>query len=132
MISPAVRKWALPSVMVVVIGGLIWFNLRRHDAWKKSNAYFELKAIQTDKGWGYDILMDGQRFIHQDVVPAISSGGYGFKTKEDALAVGKMVYDRVISGQLPMVTPKEVDSLGIVPDSAGKPRLKSDTSLKKH
>jgi hypothetical protein len=76
----------------------------------------ELKPIQTSKGWGYDILQDGKIFIHQDIIPAVA-GGHGFRSREDALAVGQLVYDRVKAGQMPMVTAEEVRKMGVIQDT---------------
>ena len=43
-------------------------------------------------------------------------GGYArSQVEEDALAVGTKVYERLKSGQVPMVTAKEVQEMGITP-----------------
>ena len=112
----SLRKWILPSVLLLALIFLVYFNLRRHGNWKKEHMLIELKAIQTPKGWGYDILADGKIYIHQNIIPAIP-GDYGFRTKEDALAVGKKVYDRVVAGQMPMVSAEEVKAMGVYPDT---------------
>jgi hypothetical protein len=39
----------------------------------------------------------------------------GFRSKEDAMVVGKKVYDRLVAGQMPMVTAKEVQDMSIIP-----------------
>ncbi|MBS1664994.1 MAG: DUF4907 domain-containing protein [Bacteroidetes bacterium] len=101
---------------MIGIGVVVGYGIYRRKQWKKEHVYVELKAIQTNKGWGYDILTDGKIFIHQDIVPAIAGGaGRGFRTKEDALAVGQKVYERVVAGQMPMVSAEEVKAMGIVP-----------------
>src|ERR1700760_3333361 len=113
------RKWGLTFALMLGLGFLVGYNIRRHNQNKKDKVFVELKAFQTPKGWGYDILANGKPYIHQDIVPAISTAGHGFRTKEDALAVGKVVYDRVIAGKMPSISPEEVKALGIVPaDSA--------------
>jgi hypothetical protein len=114
-----VRKWIIPSLLLVVLGSLVYFNIRRHNESKKGKMFIELKAIQTPKGWGYDILANGKIFIHQNVIPAIP-GGYGFRTKEDALAVGMKVYRRVLDNEIPMVSLEEIKALGVYPDTSAK------------
>ncbi|HEY6901701.1 MAG TPA: DUF4907 domain-containing protein [Puia sp.] len=109
------RKWGIALLLVIGIGVMVGYGIYRRKTWKKDHVYVELKAIQTNKGWGYDILTDGKVFIHQDIVPAVAGAGRGFRTKEDALTVGKMVYERVVAGQMPMVSAEEIKAMGISP-----------------
>lgn len=107
------RQWIITVLLVLAAGAFIYIGYRNRQ-WKKDHILIELKPIQTAKGWGYNILTDGKVYIHQDIIPAIP-GNRGFRTKEDALAVGKIVYDRLLSKQVPMVTAKEVHDMGITP-----------------
>jgi hypothetical protein len=109
------RKWGIALLLLLATGVVVGYGIYRRKQWKKDRVYVELKAFQTSKGWGYDILTNGRPYIHQDIVPAVTSHGYGFRTKEDALAVGQKIYDRVISGKMPMVTQEELKEMGIVP-----------------
>lgn len=108
------RKWGIALLLLVGLAVLIGYNIHRRSQLKKDSVYVELRAFETPRGWGYDILRDGRPYIHQDIIPAITTHGWGFRTKEDALAVGQKVYERVISGQMPMVTQDEIRALGIV------------------
>jgi len=110
------RKWIVPLLIVLALAPMLYIGLTRHGKWKKEHVLVELKAIQTPKGWGYDILTDGKVYIHQNIIPAVP-GEYGFRTKEDALAVGQKVYERVMAGKMPMVSVEEVKELGVYPDS---------------
>jgi len=111
------RKWGLALLMVVVIIVCVWIGLERRRQFKKDHVLVELKAIPTKRGWGYDILPNGHPYIHQDVIPDIK-GQYGFSTKEDALAVGQVVYDRLVKNQIPMINTAEMKKMGIhLPDS---------------
>jgi hypothetical protein len=65
------RKWGLALLMVAVIIVCVWIGLERRRQWKKDHVLVELKAIQTKRGWGYDILTNGHPYIHQDVIPDI-------------------------------------------------------------
>jgi hypothetical protein len=111
------RKWGLALLMIVVIIVCVWIGLENRRQFKKDHVLVELKAIQTKRGWGYDILTDGHPYIHQDVIPDIR-GQYGFASKEDALAVGQVVYDRLVKKQIPMINTEEMKKMGIhLPDS---------------
>ena len=109
------RAWIWTVLLSLIIAGMLGYNWYRHsDRWKKDHVLVELKPFQTSRGWGYNILSDGKVFIHQDVIPAI--GGYRmFKTREDALKVGQVVYERALKNEVPMVTAKEVREMGVVP-----------------
>jgi hypothetical protein len=109
------RKWGVALLLLLGLAGLVAYSIYRRNQVKEGSVYVELKAFQTPKGWGYDILRDGRPYIHQDIIPAITTHGWGFRTKEEALAVGQKVYERVISGKMPMVTQDEIRALGIVP-----------------
>lgn len=111
------RKWIVPLLILLALIPLVYFGMQHRKKWKKEHVLIELKAIQTPKGWGYDILTDGKVYIHQNIIPAIP-GEYGFRTKEDALAVGQKVYDRMTTGQMPMVSAEEVRAMGVYPDSS--------------
>ena len=72
----------------------------------------ELQAFQVPNGWGYDILRDGHPFFHQYIMPGIP-GNRVFRSKEDALAAGKVIYDKILAGQTPTITEKEMRDLHI-------------------
>ena len=112
------KKWGLSILMVVGIASCVWFGLYRRRQYKKEHTLVELKAIQTPLGWGYDILTDGHPYIHQDIIPDIK-GQHGFRTREDALAVGQNVYDKLVHKQLPIISIVEMRQMGIyLPDSS--------------
>jgi len=110
------KKGLLVGLILVVAGALIYTGYRERVKWKKEHILVELKPIQTPKGWGYDILANGHVYIHQPMIPAIQ-GSFSFRTKEDALAVGQKVVDRIKEGKMPMVTAQEVVDLGVAPGS---------------
>ena len=80
----------------------------------------DVRAFPAHGGWGYDVLRDGHPYFHQDFIPSVS-GHRVFRSKEDALAVGKLVEEHIMSGQLPSVTEKEIRDLNIyVPEDTSK------------
>jgi hypothetical protein len=106
------RKWGLSILMLLVIIGTFSYGFYKRKKWRHDHALLELKAIPVKNGWGYDILQDGHAWCHQDYIPAVS-GLRVFQTKEDALAAGKIVYDKAIAGQLPDITEAEMRAKGI-------------------
>lgn len=113
----SLKKGLLYGLIVIVAGVLGYFGYRERVKWKKEHVLVELRPFQKPQGWGYDILANGKVFIHQSTIPAIP-GQHSFRTKEDALEVGQKVVDRIMRGQMPMVTAKEVQDMGLAPDSA--------------
>lgn len=58
--------------------------------------------------------MDSHVFIHQPSIPSIA-GNKGFTTKEQAQRVASLVVYKLTHNIMPpSVTPKELDSLGIL------------------
>jgi len=108
------RQWIFTALIALAALTFFYIGFRQRRQLKKDHVLVELKPIHTSRGWGYNIFTDGKIYIHQDIVPAIPTNR-GFRTKEGALAVGQKVYDRLVAGQMPMVTAKEVQDMGIVP-----------------
>ena len=73
----------------------------------------EIQTFQTEKGWSYDVFVDGKKYIHQEIIPAVS-GTNGFDTEENAKKVAGLVSHKIRNNIMPpSVTPEELDSLGI-------------------
>ena len=73
---------------------------------------FEYKIIAApDHTWGYDILKDHKVFIHQPGRPGFP-GKQGFKTKEDASKVARLVIAKIKKGEMPpSVSQEELTAL---------------------
>jgi hypothetical protein len=67
-----------------------------------------------ENGYGYDIFLDGKRYIHQPVIPGIS-GNVPFNSRKDAKKTAKAVVGKIEKKILPpSLTQSELDSLGVV------------------
>ena len=106
------RKWGLSIGMLVVIIFTFSYGIYKRNQWKKEHALMELQAIEVPNGWGYDILRDGRPYFHQNIMPGIR-GNRVFRTKEDALAVGEFMCDRIKTGQLPVITEQQMRDMHI-------------------
>jgi hypothetical protein len=129
------RKWGITLAMVLVIIGTFGYGSYKRWKWRQEHSFVELKAIEVPGGWGYDILKDGRLLFHQDIMPGIS-GNRVFHSREDALAVGKVVYDRLLAGQPPSITEKEMRDMNVyIPVDSSKAKVtppgKEDTGKTK-
>ena len=74
----------------------------------------ETKVIQVENGYGYEIYIDGKKYIHQDIIPAIQ-GNKAFSTPENAQKTADFVASKIINNIIPpSVTVKELDSLNVL------------------
>lgn len=77
------------------------------------NSNIETQTFEVNSEWGYNILIDGNIYVHQPNIPAVS-GGYGFKTEQDAQKVAELVVNKIRNNMLPpTVSVEELQSLGI-------------------
>jgi hypothetical protein len=73
----------------------------------------EVKIVEVEGGWGYDIYMNNKRYIHQPNIPGVP-GLKVFLTKEEAQKTANLAIQKIEMGIMPpSVTPAELDSLGI-------------------
>lgn len=86
--------------------------------YQKNNdkVFVQAETFQTTNGWGYNITVDGKVYIHQEFIPGLP-GKQPFKTKEDALRVGRKVIEKLSASQLPTITKDDLKQLGIIKDS---------------
>jgi len=74
----------------------------------------EAKALYIGNGWGYEILIDKKLYITQRNIPAIP-GKKVFTTESQAMLVANLAISKMKKKDgLPIITPRELDSLGII------------------
>jgi hypothetical protein len=114
------RKWGLTLALVAVIIGTFGYGFYKRWKFKQEHSFVELRAIEVPGGWGYDILKDGRPLFHQDIMPGVN-GNKVFRSREDALAVGKVMYDRLLAGQPVAITEKEMRDMNVyIPGDTAK------------
>lgn len=80
---------------------------------EKQNTNYSLKIFKADEGgWGYNIQAGKKVIVHQDIIPVFPNTR-AFKTKVDAIKVGKAVLNKCKKNQLPTISIEELDSLNI-------------------
>ena len=86
----------------------------------------EVKPFQLKEGWGYDIFVDGKKYVHQENIPAIQGIHY-FRTQQDAKKAGEFVATKIKKNIMPpTVSPEELDSLKVLPVGMKVPPKKSE------
>jgi hypothetical protein len=74
----------------------------------------ETTVFQVEEGWGYDIYIDGERYIHQPTIPVIQ-GFKAFENETDAKKVAELVAGKIRMNIIPpAISYEELDSLGII------------------
>lgn len=70
------------------------------------------KTFEVDSGWGYDIYVDGNVYIHQEFIPA-KEGFEKFSTEQKAEAAALLVISKLRRNiNPPEVNLHELDSVG--------------------
>ncbi|MEO5645432.1 MAG: DUF4907 domain-containing protein [Bacteroidia bacterium] len=70
-------------------------------------------SLDKEKGWGYDLYVDGKRTIHQPLIPAVP-GNDAFATEKDAKITGELAVQKMkLTGSFPTISIHDLDSLGI-------------------
>lgn len=83
---------------------------------QSSNELYGYKIIPATKStWGYEITKNKKTIIKQLNIPAIP-GTLGFKTKEDATKVAKLVVSKLkLKEDLPTISIQELQDLKVIP-----------------
>jgi hypothetical protein len=103
-------KFSFFFVFIIIIIGLkIYFDKPINDCENKEN--IEIKTFQISEGWGFDILVNNKKCIHQTNIPAIN-GNKPFKTEKDAKKIAGLMKFKICKNIFPpSVTIQEIDSL---------------------
>lgn len=86
---------------------------RNNNPDKNSKEDFSTEIFKTENGgFGYQIKLNDQVIINQEIIPAISMNA-SFKTEKDARNTAKLVVQKIKNKKVPSVTVQELDSIGI-------------------
>jgi hypothetical protein len=108
------NKYSLIAIAALLVCfAVIFFNKHPGGADK---AIIYAEPVQTVYGWGYNIITDGKVRIKQEYMPAVP-GKKGFKSASDAMLVGNLAVKKMMLGQWPTITVRELDSMGVYKDS---------------
>jgi Domain of unknown function (DUF4907) len=105
------NKYVLIGITALLFSFAVIFFIRQKN--HEGKIFLHAEPVQTAYGWGYNILADEKIFIKQEYMPSIP-GKQGFKSADDARLVGNLVVKRISSNQMPMITQRDLDSLGLL------------------
>jgi hypothetical protein len=106
--------WLVPVLGAALV---LWYYLgtqgRHSNAGREGYVKVECQPFQASGGWGYDIMVNGKSFIHQDRIPGMP-GIKTFASREDALKVGHLMVEKLKEGAFPPnVSYQEMKNLGV-------------------
>jgi hypothetical protein len=107
-----IKKYLPLIITALLIGSAVIFFVNR-SVRPPDEVFLKAVPVKTPYGWGYNIMADDKVYIHQDYMPAVS-GKQGFKTPEDALRVGRRVIQKISHNELPAITEKDLEELGLL------------------
>ena len=74
----------------------------------------EVKTFEVDGGWGYDIYLNGEKYIHQVNIPSVN-GLYVFRSEADAYKVANIMVMKIRNHILPpSITQQDISNAGVV------------------
>ncbi len=116
------RTIAVIITLVVVISAVFIFNNIKSPDSKKAGTFsfpkientenLTLHVFEKSGSWGYEIHVDNKRFILQESIPGVP-GKQKFTSENDAKKCGELVIKKLKKQEIPSISPKELDSLGI-------------------
>jgi hypothetical protein len=91
----------LSFLLVLVAAGIMY-----------SNQYspYTVVVINSDFGWGYNILYNHKLIIHQPNIPSVS-GQVSFRDKKSARRTGNLVARKLKNHQSPGITRNDLESI---------------------
>ena len=95
-------------VSVAISAGIWIITLHKRQVQKKKD--ITAKTFGGFNGWGYDILVDDELFIHQESIPT-RPGKAGFQKKEQAEQTAQLIINKLKQGQVPAVTTFELQQI---------------------
>lgn len=109
----------LGVLVLLVVAYFLYQNFHKPDLEVElpnpyENSEITAVAIEGEEGWGYDVLIDGNIYVHQPTIPAVG-GNKGFKSENDAKMAAELVIGKIRAGILPpTVTVEELQAIGVI------------------
>lgn len=121
-----ITKFMKPGIQIIILCLILSFGSSCRNSSDKSQAdtqqpvilspeelNAEFKIIKVEDGFGYDIYVNGEAYIHQPHIPAVN-GNHPFKTEEDAQKVASLVVQKIEGNIIPpSVSAEEMAVMGI-------------------
>lgn len=73
-----------------------------------------IETFKIDNGWGYDIYLNNEKYIHQQHIPAVN-GMHTFISEAEAYRVAELVVEKINNNLMPpTISIEELNYLNIV------------------
>jgi hypothetical protein len=108
-------------IVLMALAASAYYIKQRSPVSKKSGTSFVIpdkgnfsaRVFQLDSNaWAYEVLNDTIPYIYQPFIPGIS-GNQAFASFEEAQKCSELVLQKLRNKQIPSITLKELDKLGI-------------------
>lgn len=110
-------SYLLIGLLVVLIGGVLYtfyFDSATNSKQLEQPAKIYIEPISLSGGWGYKIKVNKKLYIYQDQIPCVP-GKELFPTRESAMAMARLVKEKILRGESPAVSKEEVEK--IIPEN---------------
>jgi|SRR5512133_2199926 hypothetical protein len=104
------RKRVLYPLLFIILGAIIVFNVIRISS---ASGPEKVVAYQVENGWGYRILRNNMAVVDQPFIPLLP-GKTPFPSRRKAMKTGKLVLSRLQRHQIPVITLKDLEELGVL------------------
>ncbi|MBK9457239.1 MAG: DUF4907 domain-containing protein [Bacteroidetes bacterium] len=73
-----------------------------------------IETFKIDNGWGYDIYLNNEKYIHQQYIPSVN-GMHTFVSEAEAYRVAELVVEKINNNLMPpTISIDELNYLNIV------------------
>ncbi len=104
---------ALVACILTAYIAIAWGNASLANSKAKEEMLLvELKTVAVKDGWGYEVYVDHKKVINQPFIPGIA-GYHPFVNEQEARMVGNLVVERIIRGQSPGISEKDMQALHV-------------------
>jgi hypothetical protein len=98
-------------IAIAVVISVLIFIFGRHNKKQPATPHqFSYNTFLKQSGWGYEVLVDGKVYIHQDFVPVLPIEK-GFRKKEYAEKAATLVMQKLQYNQLPTLTTADLSQI---------------------
>jgi len=99
-----INKKILAAIVIlfILIAFGVFINYRNH--------HFSVDLIESNQGWGYNILFRNKVIIHQPYMPAMG-GQIAFQNKNAAKKTALLVVKKLRNNQSPGIKAEELNSI---------------------
>ena len=107
-----INKFAFVLLVLGLLAVEFRDSLQDNDTNADDRLPVKVLSYRTAAGWGYEIMVDGKTFIHQDYIPAVQ-GNKSFHSPEEALKVGNYLLEKMKKSERPFITIEELKGMRI-------------------